>query len=66
VNAPIGARSATGRQHSGLGWLPWLLLLLLAVVIAVVVVVVINVSNDDSDDSAARQEPSGVEFLVAA
>lgn len=48
MTAPIGARSATGRQHGGLRWLPWLLLLILAIVIAAVVLLVVNVDDDDT------------------
>jgi len=50
---PIGARSATGREHSGLRWLPWVLLLLLALIIVGVILLVANV--DDDDDTARNQ-----------
>lgn len=50
MSNPMGARSATGRQQSGLRWLPWLLLALLALVIAAVVLIVVNTDDDDDVD----------------
>lgn len=51
--APSGARSATGRSKSPLGWLPWVVLLVLAVVVALVVIIVVNANNDDNNKNTA-------------
>lgn len=67
MTRPIGARSATGRRHGGLRWLPWVLLLVLAVVIAAVVLIVLNIGDDDAAGTEPGQRATAaVEFVSAA
>ncbi len=64
MSNPIGARSATGRQQTGLRWLPWLLVVLLVLAIIAVVLIVIS-ANDDDDAADAVSDTVAADVFAA-
>jgi hypothetical protein len=54
--APVGARSATGRRHYGLGWLPWVALALLVALVIAAALIIANVSDENDAPGVDLQD----------